>query len=52
VALTVTTPGGKVFPFAFDASTRYRLLNGLDDIDLTLTHEAEITAYENAGASR
>ena len=50
--LKVTTPEGKVFPFTFDASTRYRLLNGLDDIDLTLTHEAEITAYETARATR
>ena len=50
--LTVTTPEGKAFPFAFDASTRYRLLNGLDDIDLTLTHEAEITAYETTRAHR
>ena len=46
--LTVTTPAGKVLPFAFDASSRYRLLNGLDDIGLTLQHEDEITAYEAA----
>ena len=46
--LTVTTPAGKVLPFAFDASSRYRLLNGLDDIGLTLQHEDEITAYEVA----
>jgi 3-isopropylmalate/(R)-2-methylmalate dehydratase small subunit len=45
-ALTVTTPAGKVLPFAFDESSRYRLLNGLDDIGLTLQHEGEITAYE------
>ena len=47
-ALTVTTPAGEELPFAFDESTRYRLLNGLDDIGLTLQHEAEITAYERA----
>ena len=41
--LTVTTPAGKVLPFAFDESTRYRLLNGLDDIGLTLQHDDEIT---------
>jgi len=46
--LTVTTPAGKVLPFAFDESSRYRLLNGLDDIGLTLQHEDEITAYETA----
>jgi 3-isopropylmalate/(R)-2-methylmalate dehydratase small subunit len=50
-AMTVTTLAGKVLPFAFDESTRYRLLNGLDDIGLTLEHEAEITAYETAGPS-
>jgi 3-isopropylmalate/(R)-2-methylmalate dehydratase small subunit len=49
-ALTVTTPTGKVLPFAFDESSRYRLLNGLDDIGLTLRHEDEITAYEAARA--
>jgi len=47
-ALTVTTTAGKVLPFAFDESSRYRLLNGLDDIGLTLQHEDEITAYEAA----
>lgn len=45
-ALTVTTPAGKVLPFTFDESTRYRLLNGFDDIGLTLQHEPAITAYE------
>ena len=50
-ALTVTTPSGQVLPFAFDESTRYRLLNGLDDIGLTLQHEDEISAYEAARAT-
>ena len=49
-ALTVTTPSGKVLPFTFDESTRYRLLNGLDDIGLTLQHEDAIAAYESAHA--
>ena len=49
--LTVTTPAGKVLPFEFDESTRYRLLNGLDDIGLTLQHADEITAYEDAARS-
>ena len=49
-ALTVSTPAGKVIPFAFDEPTRHRLLNGLDDIDLTLEHEAAISAYEAARA--
>ena len=35
-----------VFEFTIDDYTRHRLLNGLDDIGLTLTHEDEIAAYE------
>ncbi len=34
--------------FAFDNFTRYRLLNGLDDIGLTLTHEDELEAFERS----
>ena len=33
-------------PFAFDNFVRYRLLNGLDDIGLTLTHEEDLEAFE------
>ncbi|GAA3563059.1 3-isopropylmalate dehydratase small subunit [Kribbella ginsengisoli] len=33
-------------PFEIDDYTRYRLLNGLDDVGITLSHEADITAYE------
>ncbi len=32
--------------FPVEDSVRHRLLNGLDDIGLTLQHEAEISAYE------
>ena len=32
--------------FAIDEFVRHCLLNGLDDIGLTLQHKAEITAYE------
>lgn len=35
-----------VFEFTIDDYTRHRLLEGLDDISLTLQHEAEIAAYE------
>jgi 3-isopropylmalate/(R)-2-methylmalate dehydratase small subunit len=45
---TITAPNGRVLPFAFDESTRFRLLNGLDDIGLTLAHEDDIAAYEAA----
>ena len=34
--------------FRLDDHVRHRLLEGLDDIGLTLQHEAEITAYEAA----
>ena len=33
-------------PFAFDNFARYRLLNGLDDIGLTLTHDDELEEFE------
>jgi 3-isopropylmalate/(R)-2-methylmalate dehydratase small subunit len=33
-------------PFELDEHTRWRLLNGLDDIGLTLQHAQEIAAYE------
>ncbi len=35
-------------PFPLDAFTQNRLVQGLDDIGLTLRHEAEITAFEAA----
>jgi 3-isopropylmalate/(R)-2-methylmalate dehydratase small subunit len=43
---TVTTPTGDVIPFEVDAGRKYRLLNGLDDIGLTLLHGDKIKAYE------
>ncbi|MEK7223922.1 MAG: 3-isopropylmalate dehydratase small subunit [Pseudomonadota bacterium] len=45
-AQTVTTPSGTVFKFEIDAFRRHCLLNGLDDIGLTLQHVDEIRAYE------
>jgi 3-isopropylmalate/(R)-2-methylmalate dehydratase small subunit len=35
-------------PFAFDNFARYRLLNGLDDIGLTLTHEDDLETFERS----
>jgi 3-isopropylmalate/(R)-2-methylmalate dehydratase small subunit len=32
--------------FDIDDYTRWRLMEGLDDVDLTLRHEADITSYE------
>lgn len=43
---TVTTPGGEIFSFEIDAFRKHCLLNGLDDIGLTLQHVDEIKAYE------
>jgi 3-isopropylmalate/(R)-2-methylmalate dehydratase small subunit len=44
----VVAPDGREVPFAFDEATRHRMLNGLDEIALTLQHEDEIAAYETA----
>lgn len=44
-ARTVTC-GDLVAPFEIDDYTRYRLLNGLDDIGITLGHEDDIAAFE------
>jgi len=43
---TVITPHQEAFPFDLDASKKHRLLNGLDDIALTLQHADEIITYE------
>jgi 3-isopropylmalate/(R)-2-methylmalate dehydratase small subunit len=42
----VTDDGGLTRSFEMDPFSRHRLLNGLDDIGLTLQHEDRITAYE------
>jgi 3-isopropylmalate/(R)-2-methylmalate dehydratase small subunit len=34
------------WPFSLDEHSRWRLMEGLDDIGLTLRHEAEISEYE------
>ncbi|MGF1686366.1 3-isopropylmalate dehydratase small subunit [Photobacterium japonica] len=44
-AMTVTS-NGKVYTFEIDAFRRHCLLNGLDNIGLTLQHEAKIADYE------
>ena len=46
--LTVEAPAiGVVAPFALDAATQQRFLEGLDDIGLTLAVEQDISAYES-----
>ena len=42
----VTTPGGHSVSFEVDSFRKYCLLNGLDDIGLTLQHADKIKAYE------
>lgn len=46
-AQTITTPAGDVITFNIDSFLKHSLLNGLDDIDLTLQHVDAIADYEN-----
>ena len=39
---------GRAVPFELDGETRHRLLNGLDDIALTLQKSEDISAYESS----
>ena len=43
---TVTTPAGEHIKFDIDPSTKVNLLNGLDEIGLTLSHADKIKAFE------
>lgn len=45
-AQTVTGPDGQVYGFEIDTFHKHQLLNGVDDIGLTLGHEGEIDAFE------
>ncbi|MGD8743355.1 MAG: 3-isopropylmalate dehydratase small subunit, partial [Granulosicoccaceae bacterium] len=45
-AQTITTPSGESITFDVDPFRKHCLLNGLDDIGLTLQHVDEIRAYE------
>ena len=45
-AQTVTTPGGFSFTFDISPHRKHCLLNGLDEIGLTLAHADEIRAFE------
>ena len=47
-ACTIRDPYGLTLPFDLDEFRRHSLLNGLDDIGLTLQHEVAITAYEQS----
>ena len=45
-AQTVNLPDGKSFGFEIDPFRKYCMVNGLDDIGLTLRHAEKITAFE------
>ena len=45
-AQSVTTPSGQSFAFTVGEFRKFCLLNGLDDIGLTLRHVDKISAYE------
>jgi 3-isopropylmalate/(R)-2-methylmalate dehydratase small subunit len=51
VAEREVTCGAVTAPFEIDDYTRWRLMEGLDDIGLTLRHEDAITAFEATRAS-
>ncbi|WP_326535217.1 3-isopropylmalate dehydratase small subunit [Pseudorhodoferax sp.] len=50
-AQTVTRPGGGVVPFAIDPFPRHCLLQGLDEIDYTLTQRQRIEDFERRRAA-
>ena len=48
----IVDPSGREIAFDFDPFQRQCLLNGLDDIARSLSHEDEIAAYESAHPAR
>jgi 3-isopropylmalate/(R)-2-methylmalate dehydratase small subunit len=51
-AQTITTPSGQNIAFTVDENRRFRLMNGLDDIALSLQHADKIKSYEAERAKR
>jgi 3-isopropylmalate/(R)-2-methylmalate dehydratase small subunit len=50
--LTVSAPAAGIeCSFPLDAFTQHRMLNGLDDIGLTLEHDADIARHESSRAA-
>lgn len=47
-AQTVITPDGTSYPFEITAHRKHCMLNGLDEIGLTLQHADQIAAFETA----
>jgi 3-isopropylmalate/(R)-2-methylmalate dehydratase small subunit len=50
-AQTVTTSDGRVFSFDVDSHRKHCLLNGLDDIGLTMEKAAAISSFESKAAA-
>jgi 3-isopropylmalate dehydratase small subunit len=50
LAQTISGPGGPDVVFQIPAAERTRLLEGLDDIGMTMKHADEIAAWEQAAA--
>lgn len=51
-AQQIVTHAGRIIPFEIDDARKHRLLNGLDDIALSLQHADKIKAYERERAKR
>jgi 3-isopropylmalate/(R)-2-methylmalate dehydratase small subunit len=49
---TVFSPSGESYRFKIDAGRKTKLLEGLDDIGMTLKRELEITAFEHERRER
>ena len=49
--ITIHTPDGAAFFFDIDAGSKERLINGLDDIDVSLNYKADITRFEQTHVS-
>lgn len=47
-AQSITLPNQECWSFSVETNVKHRLLNGLDDIELTLTHADEIKSFEQA----
>jgi 3-isopropylmalate/(R)-2-methylmalate dehydratase small subunit len=51
-AQTVTSPSGKVYPFTAPETLRQMLLQGVDEISLTLARQPEIDRYRDRDRQR
>lgn len=49
---TIVCPDGKAFSFAIDPGERTALLEGLDDVAMTMRHRSRIEAWEKEAAMR